>query len=91
MYEWSDIASLVNDLLKMVIRTCEARYLLTFSFPISPILDFFLMFTRPDAKLMAVRQKYSNKKFGKIALVAQSKISLFNQMKGPEFATSSPK
>lgn len=70
MYEWSDIAPLVNDLLKMVVRTCEAR---------------------PDAKLMAIRQKYSNKKFGKIALVAQSKISLFNEMKGPEFATSSPK
>jgi hypothetical protein len=90
MYEWSDIAPLVNDLLKMVIRTCEARWGLLF--PLHLAMDsFFKSDFRPDAKLMAIRQKYSNKKFGKIALVAQSKISLLNEMKGPEFATSSPK
>jgi len=36
---------------------------------------------RPDAKLMAIRQKYTNKKFGRIAVLAQNKVSLFHQMK----------
>ena len=36
---------------------------------------------RPDAKQMAIRTKYSNKKFGKIALVAQNKIEFFESMK----------
>lgn len=36
---------------------------------------------RPDAKQMAIRTKYSNKKFGKIALVAQNKIQFFESMK----------
>ncbi len=36
---------------------------------------------RPDAKQMAIRTKYSNKKFGKIAVVAQNKIQYFENMK----------
>lgn len=70
LYEWPEIAELVNKLLMMIKKTCEAR---------------------PDAKLMAIRQKYSNKKFAKIALIAQQKLDLFNQMTVSDFSTSSPK
>lgn len=93
MYEWTDIAQLVNELLNLVVKTCEARYDPTrLGIKISPwafeVMNNFIF--RSDAKLMAIRQKYTNKKFGRIAVVAQSKVALFNQMKSPEFATSSP-
>jgi hypothetical protein len=35
---------------------------------------------RSDAKLMAIRHKYANKKFGKISMVAQHKVELFAKM-----------
>jgi hypothetical protein len=45
-----------------------------------------------DAKLMAIRTKYANKKFGKISMVAQHKVDYFAKMQqGSGFSTSSPK